>query len=121
MSPSMWRSSVLLPLPLPPMITKTSWRFTVKSMSRMSTKSPKAIVRSRTVMCALGSRPALTSNSQAVEGDGAHPAGADDEHDPPHPRRGGRLADGRGAAAALEASETSRHGDEDTVYGRLEH
>src|SRR5262245_50673194 len=121
MSPSMCRRSVLLPLPLPPMMTNTSLRRTVKSMSRMRTKSPKAMVRSRTVMWAFGSTGALTSDSQDVEGDGEDAAGADDEHDPRHHRGGGRLADGRGAAAALEPTQASRHGDEDTVHGGFEH
>ena len=48
-------SSVLLPLPLPPMMMKMSPRLTVKLRSRMSTKLPKAIVRSRTVICGLAS------------------------------------------------------------------
>src|SRR6187549_3440497 len=104
----MWRSSVLLPLPLPPMITKTSCRRTVKSMSRMSTKSPKAIVRFWTVMWAFGSIGALTSDAQDVEGDREDSAGADDEHDARHHRGGGRLADGGGAASALETTKASR-------------
>src|SRR5688572_22338177 len=51
MSPIMCLSSVLLPHPLPPMITNTSPRFTVKLRSFITTKSPKAIVRSFTMIC----------------------------------------------------------------------
>src|SRR5512138_1198090 len=108
----MWRSSVLLPLP--PMMTNTSFRFTVKSMSRMRTKSPNAMVTLRTVMWAFGSTRALTSYPQDVEGDGEDAAGADHEHDARHHFRHGRLADDGVAAAALETPESSRHGDEDT-------
>ena len=38
--PIRWRSNVLLPQPLPPMMMKTSPRFTVKLRSRISTKLP---------------------------------------------------------------------------------
>src|SRR6266852_2370212 len=46
----MWRSRVLLPLPLPPMIMKMSPWFTVKFRSFISTKFPNAMVRSLTVI-----------------------------------------------------------------------
>ena len=36
----MWRKSVLLPQPLPPMMTKISERLTVKSRSRWMTELP---------------------------------------------------------------------------------
>src|SRR6185503_7105090 len=75
-----------------------------------------AMVRFRTVMCAFGS----TSDAQDVEGHGEDAAGADHEHDARDHRGGRRLADG-GAAAALQAPEAPRHGDEDAVDRRLEH
>src|SRR6266404_7662711 len=46
----MWRSRVLLPLPLPPITIKMSLWFTVKFRSFISTKFPNAIVRSLTVI-----------------------------------------------------------------------
>ena len=49
-SPIMWRKSVLLPHPLPPMMKKMLPRFTVNVRSCITTKSPNAIVRSFTLM-----------------------------------------------------------------------
>ncbi len=54
-SPIKCRKSVLLPQPLPPMMMNTSPRRTVNVRSRISTKLPYAMVRSRTVMWAFGS------------------------------------------------------------------
>jgi hypothetical protein len=56
-----------LPQPLPPMITKTSPRFTVKLRSRITTKSPNAIVRSRTMMCGSPTTPWVTAERVVVD------------------------------------------------------
>src|SRR5579863_3701790 len=126
----MWRSSVLLPDPLPPMMTKTSPRRTVKSISRITTKLPKAIVRLRTVMQAgrsatFVSVPAvgspIASETQNVEHQRERAAGDHDENDPGHHRRGRRVAHRRRVVAALKAAQASRDRDNHSVNGTLEH
>ena len=64
--PMKCRSKVLLPQPLPPMMTNTSpWRI-MKLRSRMITKLPYAIVRLRTVMCACESVAGLAARVVSI-------------------------------------------------------
>src|SRR3990172_3965880 len=88
--PIMCFSIVLLPLPEPPRITKTSPRFTSKETSSKMVRSPYFAVRCSTRM--MGS-PA-TSPAQHVEDHGEDALRARDEDDPAHHRAGGRLAHG---------------------------
>src|SRR5437870_8040720 len=46
--PIIWRSNVLLPQPLPPMITSVSPRRTLKEMSLITVRSPNFRIRSTT-------------------------------------------------------------------------
>src|SRR5215470_17877225 len=121
----MWLSSVLLPQPLPPMITKTSPRWTTKSRSRWMTKLPYAMVRSFTWMrgavpgasprgpegrpgCAGTSRaanggyggrpePPMRSIAEDIEDHREDPVEHDEAHDRRHHRGGRGQADGGGA------------------------
>src|SRR6185369_5819875 len=130
-------SSVLLPEPLPPMITNTSPRRTVKLRSCISTKLPYAIVRSRTVMRASGANfgagdslppfpfgalfdATATSDSENVEHDGEDSTRSDDRDDARHHRGRRRLADRGGAVPRLHAAKAPRDRDQDAVNGRLE-
>src|SRR5258706_9351438 len=112
--PIMWRSSVLFPVPLPPMMTKTSPFFTVKLRSCMRTKLPYAIVRSSTVMCGW-------SDTEDIEDHGEEAARADDPDDPGDDGGGGGVADGRRAAAGLHPAQAARERDQEAVHGGLEH
>src|SRR4029077_15503228 len=96
--PIMWRKSVLFPPPLPPMMKKMSPRRTVKVRSRMTTKSPNAMVRSLTPIWA--SRASAILDAQHVGDDGEDAVEGDDPHDPEHDGRGRRLPDRRRIAAA---------------------
>src|ERR1700691_1433368 len=129
MSPIMWRSSVLLPHPLPPMMTNTSPRRTVNFRSCITTKLPKAIVRSRTVTHAgrsaakvvpaavvdslvnsdsnSHSNSLLNSQSYDVENQRERSARDHDKDDPGHHRRGRRVPNRRRVVAALEAAQAS--------------
>src|SRR4030095_5359088 len=96
--PIRWRKSVLFPHPLPPLMKKMSPRRTLKVRSCMTTKSPNAMVRSLTSIWA--SRASAILDAQHVGDDGQDAVEADDPHDAEHDRRGGRLPDCRGIAAA---------------------
>src|SRR5258708_434445 len=110
--PSRWLSSVLLPEPLPPMMTKMSPRLMVKLRSRCSTKSPYAMVRPRTWICASPSCGAKSQigrsvgvaalctvlNTQHDVDDGQDGIGGNDEHDTSD-HGGGRCCAHRGRAA----------------------
>src|SRR5262249_53232295 len=106
----MWRSSVLLPQPLPPMMKKMLPRRTVKFRSRMTTKLPKDIVRSRTVMRASPSSPILDPERVAEDGEDA--VGNHDPYDAQHDGRGGRLPHRRGIAAGVHALHAAGDGDD---------
>src|SRR5512132_4490193 len=113
----MWRSSVLLPQPLPPMMMKMSPRATVKLRSRCRTKEPKAIVRSSTTIGGAVSAMSVpmppASDAEDVGEHGEQTVGDDDPHDRgDHRGRGGR-AHGRRAAAALDTAQTAGHSDDD--------
>src|SRR4051812_46467541 len=101
----MWRSNVLFPVPLPPMMMKTSPFFTLKLRSCMRTKLPYAIVRSSTAMCA-------SSDAEDIEDHGEQAARADDPDDPGDHRGGGRVADGRCAPGGLHPTQTARQRDQ---------
>src|SRR5262245_51330129 len=109
--PIMWRNSVLFPPPLPPMMKKMSPRRTLKVRSRMTTKSPNAMVRSLTVIWA--SRASAILDTQDVGDDGQDAVERDDPHDTEHDRRRGRLPDRRRVATAGHSAHApgERHQD----------
>src|SRR5262245_16623127 len=109
--PIRWRKSVLFPHPLPPMMKKMSPRRTLKVRSRITTKSPNAMVRSLTSMC--DSRASGILDAQHVGDDGQDAVEGDDPHDTEHDRRGGRLPDRRGVATAGHSAHApgERHQD----------
>src|SRR5512146_2724307 len=124
------------------MMTKITPRRTVKFISRITTKLPKAIVRLRTVMQAGRSAdevaPAAAvdssiksncdsvqtsdsgSDSQDVEHQRKGSARDHDVNDSGHHRRGRGITDRRGVVAALKAAQASRNRDDHTVDGALE-
>src|SRR5882672_386134 len=108
-SPTRCRSSVLFPLPLPPMMMKMSRSFTVKLRSRITTDSPYAMVRPLTVIFGRVSNvpPPRCSNAEDI-GDGRDDRGRDhDADDAGDHRGGGGLADGGGAPSAADAAQAS--------------
>src|SRR5882724_3198441 len=108
-SPTRCRSSVLFPLPLPPMMMKMSRSFTVKSRSRITTDSPYAMVRTLTVIFGRASSvpPPRWSDAEDI-GDGRDDRGRDhDADDAGDHRGGGGLPDGGGAAPAADAAQAS--------------
>src|SRR5689334_881757 len=112
MRPTRCFKSVLLPQPLPPMMMKMSPRRIVKLRLRCMTKSPYAMSRFRTVMCASGRVAAsLTGGSRSEsEGIGQHGEDAvrhDDEDDAGHHGGGGGKPDGGRAAPALDAAHAA--------------
>src|SRR3990172_1667849 len=113
--PIMCFSIVLLPLPEPPRITKTSPRFTSKETSSKMVRSPYFAVRCSTRM--MGS-PA-TSPAQHVEDHGEDALRDRDEDDPAHHRAGGRLAHGPGPLARLDPAQAAHrrhdHAEEETL------
>src|SRR5262245_46983828 len=106
----MWRKSVLLPEPLPPMMKKMLPRRTEKLRSRMTTKLPKAIVRSRTMRRASPSSAILDSERVAEDGEDA--VGDHDPHDAEDDGRGCRLPHRRGVAAGVDALHAASDGDD---------
>src|SRR5262249_57159787 len=116
----MCRSSVLLPQPLPPMMKKMLPRFTVKSRSRITTKSPNAIVRSRTVI-RLSPGVSAISDPERVAQDGEHAVGDDDPHDAQHDRRRRGLSHGRGVAARAYPLHAPGARDADAAQPPLGH
>src|SRR5262249_57409280 len=108
----MCRSSVLLPQPLPPMMKKMLPRFTVKSRSRITTKSPNAIVRWCTVIRSSAGVSAI-SDPERVAQDGEHAVGDDDPHDAQHDRRRRGLSHGRGVAARAYPLHAAGDRDDD--------
>src|SRR5262245_32274832 len=114
----MWRSSVLLPQPLPPMMKKMLPRRTSKFRSRMTTKLPKAIVRWRTEMRALPS--SAMSDPEHVAHDGEDAVRDDDPDDAQHDRRRRRLSDGSGVAAGMHplhaAGERDDHAENHALH-----
>src|SRR5262245_14681096 len=93
------------------MMKKMSPRRTLKVRSRITTKSPNAMVRSLTSMWA--SRASAILDPQHVGDDGQDAVEGDDPHDPEHDRRGGRLPDCCGVAAGGHAAHAAgeRHQD----------
>src|SRR6266446_34 len=115
----MCRSSVLLPDPLGPMMTKMSSGSTAKLRSRWMTRSPYIMSRSRSSM--RGRIPVATSavaimsasKMEQVEEDCHHRIRDDDQHDPCDDRRRSGGADRRRGAPGLHSAETARDGHED--------
>src|SRR6267154_6431911 len=117
-SPTRCRSSVLFPLPLPPMMTKMSRSLIVKSRSCMTTELPYAMVRSLTVI--LGRVLPRCSNAEDI-GDGRDDRGRDhDADDAGDHRRGGGLADGGGAPSAADAAQASGERHQHPEHGAHE-
>src|SRR5262245_61895579 len=106
----MWRTSVLLPQPLPPMMKKILPRGTSKLRSRITTKSPNAIVRSRTVMRA---SPCAILDVQHVGQDGEEAVRDDDPHDAQDDGRRRGLPDGGGVLAGANALHAAADRDDD--------
>src|SRR3989441_2422377 len=121
----MCRSSVLLPDPLGPMITKMSPGSTAKLRSRWMTRSPYIMSRSRTsmrgraavAMAEVAVMPA--SQVEQVEEDRHHRIRDDDEHDPGDDRRRRGGAHRRRGAPGLHAAQTARHRHEHAEHRRL--
>src|SRR5512138_1468272 len=119
--PMRCRSSVLLPLPLPPMMTKMSPSSTVKLRSLITTSLPYAIVRSRTVI--LGRRPAGSTRGSDPEDIctiSDHGGRHDDADDPGDHGGGGGLPHGRGAPSARDAAHAAGQGHDDAEHGAHE-
>src|SRR3989441_7307695 len=122
----MCRSSVLLPDPLGPMITKISPGSTAKLRSRWMTRSPYIMSRSRTSM--RGRIPVATSavavmsasKMEQVEEDRHHRIRDDDEHDPGDDRRRRGRAHRRRGAPGLHSTETARDRHEHAEHRRLD-
>src|SRR4029453_6584103 len=91
------------------MMKKILPRGTSKVRSRITTKSPKAIVRSRTVMRA---SPSAILDAQHVAQDGEVAVRDHDPHDAEDHGRGGGLADGGGVPAGVDALHAAGDGDD---------
>src|SRR5436190_14049409 len=123
-SPTKCFKSVLLPQPLPPMMMKISPRRIVKLRSRCMTKSPYAMSRFRTVMCASGLfAPSLIcrcwSDSEGIGQDGEDAVRHNDEHDAGHHRGGCGETDGGRATAALDAAHATGKCDQNAEHRAL--
>src|SRR4029453_4586080 len=110
----MWRSKVLLPQPLPPIMMNTSPRLTCALMSHMTTNEPNAIVRSR--ISILMSREAVmrgwAPNSKGAAGDGEQTGFGDDQRDTGDDGGCGGNADGGGVRAALHPAQAAGQCDD---------
>src|SRR5215472_8543701 len=114
----MWLSRVLLPHPLPPMITKISPRSIVKERSCWMTKLPYAIVRSATAIRGSG---VVGLEVEDIQDHGKNAVDDDDEDDR-RDHRGRRREPNRGGAPArLHASEAADERDEDAEHAALDH
>src|SRR4030095_10798236 len=91
------------------MMKKILPRGTSKVRSRITTKSPKAIVRARNLM--RGS-PSAILDAQHVAQDGEDAVRDHDPHDAEDHGRGGGLADGGGVSAGGGAPHAARDGDD---------
>src|SRR5262245_23129150 len=100
-SPIMCLSRVLLPDPLPPMIAKMLRRPTRNEISRCTTWSPNAIVRSSTAMQDGGATFAPMSDTEHMGADRKDRVDQDDPKNTDHDGARCRAPDIGGAAARL--------------------
>src|SRR5215813_11929065 len=122
------RNSVLLPEPLPPMMTKISAGLTTKLTFFWITKPPYAMsrlatsMRGRAVWAELWAGGAIIAASlpEYVEDDTQQAVGDDDEHDRGDHRRGRGQSHRRGAPTGLHPAKASRHGDQDPEHRRTD-
>src|SRR6476469_3884542 len=112
-------SSVLLPLPDPPRMMKTSPGWTLKLMSCISTLPSYPAVRCSTVMIgSAGMRGSRSNVEQIVD---ERVAAVDDNQQDDAGDHGSRCgyADGAGAGLRLQAAQAADTGDKDREYRRL--
>src|SRR5215813_5265301 len=122
------RNSVLLPEPLPPMMTKISAGLTTKLTLRWIRKPPYAMsrlatsMRGRVLAAELGADGAIIVASQPehVEDDAQEAIGDDDQHDRGDHGGGRGQSHRRGTSTGLHPAQASGHGNQDPEHRRAD-